>query len=93
MEEVGCEQSRRLASQEGPPAGVDVAWRRANPAGGQDPPDRARADLVAETDQLSLDAAMPPTGILAGQPEDKVTYFIADRRATRPVGVSPMTAD
>ena len=73
MEEVGCEQPGRLGTQEGPPAGVDVAGRGPEPAGGEDPADRAGADPVPEADQLCLDPSVPPAGILPGRPEDKVT--------------------
>jgi len=73
VEEVGREQPGRLRSQERPPVGVGITWRRTDPSGGGDPPDRAGADPVAQPDQFALDAAVPPPGILAGQAEDKVT--------------------
>jgi hypothetical protein len=60
MEEVGRQQPGRLRSQEGPPVGVDLAWRRADSASGEYPPDDASADPVAQTDQFALHPAVPP---------------------------------
>jgi hypothetical protein len=72
VEEIGREQSGRLCPQERAPAGVDVAWRRADPGGDEDPTDCAGANSMAETDQFPLHAAAPAR-ILPGQAEDKVT--------------------
>jgi hypothetical protein len=47
--------------------------RWADPRGGEYSPDRAGADPVAQADQFSMHAAVPPAGILPGKPEDKVT--------------------
>jgi len=58
--------------RKGPPAGVDLAGRRADPGGGKDPADRAGAETVAKTDQFALHAPVSPAGILAGQSQDKV---------------------
>jgi hypothetical protein len=54
VKEVGRQQSGRLCSQEGPPGGVGLAGRRAEPASGEDAADGAGADPVAETDQFAL---------------------------------------
>jgi hypothetical protein len=54
VEEVGREQPGRLRSQEGPPAGVELAGRWPDPAGGEDPADGAGADPVTEPDELPL---------------------------------------
>jgi hypothetical protein len=93
VEEVGPQQPGGLRSQEGSPTGVDLAGRRADPGGGEDPADGAGADPVAETDQFALHAAMAPVRVLPGQPEDEVTYLVADRRAAGPVGVCPVPGD
>jgi hypothetical protein len=44
---------------------------RADPGGGENPADRARADPVAKPDQLSLHPAVPPARVLSRQPKDK----------------------
>jgi hypothetical protein len=62
MQEVGRQQPGRLRSQEGPPVGVDLAGRRADSAGGEDPADGAGADPVAQTDQFALHPAVPQPG-------------------------------
>ena len=69
---VGREQADRLRSEEAAPVSVEIAGRRADPTGSQDPADRASADPVAETDEFSLHPAVPPAGIFPGQPEDEV---------------------
>jgi hypothetical protein len=48
---------------------------------------------MAKTDQFPLDAAMPAARVLPGQPENKVTYLVTDRRTSGPVRVCPMPAD
>lgn len=93
VEEVGRQQPGRLRFQEGPPAGVGLAGRRADPGGGEDPADGAGADPMAEPDQFALHAPVSPAGILAGEPEDKVAYLVADGWPSGPVGVGPVPAD
>jgi hypothetical protein len=48
MEEVDREQAVGLGTQERAPAGVHRSRRRTVTSGGEDVPDRARADLVAQ---------------------------------------------
>jgi hypothetical protein len=43
---------------------------RGSDAGGEDAPDRARADAMAEPGEFSLDAAMPPAKVLLSQLDD-----------------------
>src|SRR4051812_24557715 len=93
VEEVGREQPGHLRSQEGSPAGVDITWRRADPGGAEDAADGAGADPVAKPDQFPLYPPVPPSRVLPGQPEDKVTYLVADPRASWSVRVGPMPAD
>jgi hypothetical protein len=49
------------------------------PLAGEDTPDRAGADPVPQTEQLALDAPVPPVGILPGQPHDQILHLVADR--------------
>jgi hypothetical protein len=56
VEEVCREQPRCLRPQERTPARIDLAWRRADPTGGEDATDRAGADPMAGPDQFALDA-------------------------------------
>jgi hypothetical protein len=58
-----------LCAQEGTPTGVSLAGRGSD-AGGEDAPDRARADAMAEPGEFSLDAAMPPAKVLLSQLDD-----------------------
>src|SRR3954454_19784112 len=67
--------------------------RRADPASGEDPSDRAGADSVAEPDQFALYAAMPPARVLPGQPDDEVAYLVTDPRPSGSLGVGPVPAD
>ena len=59
----------------------------------EDPPDRGRADPVAELDHLALDPQIPPGAILGGQAFDQRGDLGADRRASRPVRVGPLAGD
>jgi hypothetical protein len=62
VEEVRREQPGRLRPQERPPARINLAWRRADPAGSEDTADGPGADPVAEANQFALDAPMPQPG-------------------------------
>jgi hypothetical protein len=70
-EEVGGEQPGGLSAQEGPSPGVGTPWRRAQPCGGQNPPDRAHAHAVSEPGQFSLETSVSQDG------------FSCARRSTR----------
>jgi hypothetical protein len=59
-EEVRGQQAGGLRVQEGPPPGVGPPWCWAEPSGGQDPPDGAGTDAVAESGEFALDAAVAP---------------------------------
>ncbi|MFC6023595.1 hypothetical protein ACFP2T_46500 [Plantactinospora solaniradicis] len=68
VEEVDRQQASGLVVQEGTPAGVLMAGRRADTSADQDPSDRARSDPMAEPLKFALDAAVPPSRILSGHP-------------------------
>ncbi|MDT7563744.1 MAG: hypothetical protein QOG76_2368 [Pseudonocardiales bacterium] len=60
----------------------------------QDLPDGGGADLVAESDELAVDAPVPPGGILGGQAHDQGTDAGGDAGSTRPrVRGGPAVAD
>jgi len=62
IEEVGRQQPGRLGTQEGPPDGVGLAGRRADPGGGEEPADGAGADPMAEPDESPCTRRCPQPG-------------------------------
>jgi hypothetical protein len=93
MEEVGGQQPGRLGSEEGAPVGVYPARRRAQACGGQGPADRAGADMVSESGELALDAAVSPARVLLCQADDQLTKLAVEARATGRVRVGPSLGD
>jgi hypothetical protein len=93
-EEVGSDDARRLDPQERPPRGT-------SPSGGgpetvvlQDPSNRAPSQPDAEFDQLALDPAVAPPGVLAGQTHDERGDLLVNRWATgRSMRISPAPRD
>jgi hypothetical protein len=58
----------------------------------EDPGDRARRQTDAELDQLSLDAAIAPPGILLRQTDNEHRGFLVDRwppGTAVPIGPAP----
>ena len=91
VEEIGGEHGRGLSVQELPPGRVGLPFRRGRDLQGlEDPADRGGADPVAEPEQLTLDPLVSPAVILAGEPLDQHDDLSGDRRAARPVRVSPL---
>src|SRR6185312_814373 len=66
-EEVSGQQPGGLRAQETSPPGIATPWCRAKPSGGQDPPNGAGADAMAESDEFALDPAVPPGGVVLCQ--------------------------
>jgi hypothetical protein len=60
VEKVGHEQPERLRPQKRPPVRINVAWRRTDPADGEDTADGSGTNPVAKPDQFPLDPAMTP---------------------------------
>ena len=60
VEEVDGQQASGLVAQEGTPVGVLLAGWRADTVAGQDPPDCACADLMAEPLWFALDSVVSP---------------------------------
>ncbi len=70
-EEVGGHDMGCLGSQQGPPRGPRSPRGRPDSVVLQDPGDRARRQPDAELDQLSLDPAVAPPGVLLGQTDNE----------------------
>ena len=91
VEEIGGERGRGLGLQELPPGRVGVPFRRGRYAQClEDPADRGGADPVPEFQQLALDPLVSPAVVLSGEPLDQHGDLSGDRRAARPVRVSPL---
>ena len=76
---------RRNCDQVGPVcrgAGIDAAGREDLPHGG-------RCDLYAESGQLAVDPAIPPAGVLTGQPADQRPDVAAGRWPAGPAARGP----
>jgi hypothetical protein len=82
-----------VGSEEGAPVGVGPAGRWAQVCGGQDPADGAGADVVSESGELALDAAVSPARVLPGQPDNELTQLAVDARAAWPARVGPLFRD
>jgi len=61
--------------------------------GCQDAADRAGADMVSESGELALDAAVSPARVLLCQADDELTKLTVEARATGRVRVGPSLAD
>jgi hypothetical protein len=61
-----------------PPAGVHHPRCRAEPPGGEDTADRARADVVAQSLQLALDPAVSPARVVVCKASDQVADLVVD---------------
>ena len=93
MEEIRGQQPGCLSTQETSPTGVRSTWCGADAVVAQDPPDRAQTHAVAESDQFTLDPAVPPTGVFSGQANNQLAEFAADWAAAGPAGTSPFLRD
>jgi hypothetical protein len=71
VEQVAGQDRLCLRSEELRPGRTGPARRGVDPGGVQDFPDGGGADLVAETGEFAVDAAIPPGGVLGGQPHDQ----------------------
>src|ERR1700691_6609434 len=70
-----------------------MAWSGREPGCGQDPPDGSRADAIAETEELTLNAPVPPPRVLPGQLSDQLADLLGDRRASRGIRIGPLVLD
>ena len=93
VEEVRGQQSGCLGSEKGAPVGVYPARRRAQMSGGQDAADGAGSDVVSESGELALDAAVSPARVLPCQPDDELAQLGANAGATGRARVGPFLGD
>ncbi len=80
-EKVSGQQASGLSAQEGPPPGVGPAGCRAEPRGGQAPPNRGGIDAMPETDEFAADSAVAPGRILSCQTQHQSLDVVGDRWA------------
>src|SRR5438874_6288208 len=80
-EEVARQDRLGLGAQELQPGRPGSAWRGIDPGLLQDLPHRRRRYLRSQASQLAVDPAVPPVGVLAGQPEDQGPDVAAGRWA------------
>jgi hypothetical protein len=78
-------------TQEGPPRGVPVAWRRADAVGAQDPPDGRVTELVAQVNEFAVHSAVSSLWIFSGEPVDQFADLGVHRGTTWPIWVLPPT--
>jgi len=78
--------------RKGPPAHVAAAGRWVEARAGEDPPDGAGAEPVAQAEELTLDSRVSPSWILPSQPDDQVLDLVAYRRAAGRFGYVPNAA-
>jgi len=86
-EEVACDDSSALCSQELAP-GRTGSTRRGPEAGAtQDPPDGARSDPDPQLAEFALDSHASPSGVLPAETDDEIGRLGIEGR---PTGASPM---
>jgi hypothetical protein len=93
MEEVGGQQAGRLGAEERPPVRVYPTRCRPQVCGGQDAADGAGADVVSESGELALDAAVTPGWVLLCQADDELTELVVEARTTGQARVGPFLGD
>jgi hypothetical protein len=94
VEEVAGQHGRGLGVQESPPRAVVAAhWCGRNPQPLKYPADRRRLNTMTEAEEFALDALVTPPGVVAGHLLDQRGDGRIDRRASRPVRVSPVFGD
>jgi hypothetical protein len=89
-EKVSRQEARRLRPEEVPPGLAEPPASGREPSSGEHTADRRRREPQAETFQLTLDAQVPPAGVLARQAEDQLHEISINRRAAAmPPGIGP----
>src|SRR6266705_5343767 len=83
-EEVAGQDRSGVSGEKLRPSRTIAARCRRNAMTAQDAADGARRDLVAELEELALDAAIAPTWVLPAQPQNQVTQLIRDWRPAAP---------
>jgi hypothetical protein len=77
----------------GAPVGVYPARRRAQMSGGQDAADGAGSDVVSESGELALDAAVSAARVVPGQPDDELAQLGTNAWATGRARIGPFLGD
>jgi len=94
MEQVAGEDAVRLRAQELRPGRSGPPRCGIYPGSVQDLPDCGGADLVAESGEFAVDAAVAPGGVLGGQANDQGTDTFGDGGPARSVArCGPAAAD
>ena len=82
FEEVGGQESLRLAAQEGGPGEVITVRRRLDAVDLEDFPDSGRRDRDSQDGEFTVDSPVAPTGVLACQRQDKDSDATDSRAST-----------
>src|SRR5690349_9175313 len=83
LEEVAGQQALGLGAEEIGPRGGTAFGRRVDPGVVQDLPDGGSGDLYPEHQQLAVDTAIPPPGILADQSQHQDANRVHGARPAR----------
>jgi len=78
-EKVGRDDRAGLGAQELTPGKAAAPWGRTNSMPPENQPDGGVGYPMAKFEQLSLDSALAPTGIVLGQSQDQIPDLIRDR--------------
>jgi len=70
-----------------------TAWCWINTSALQDAPHGAGPDLIAEAAELAVDAAVAPSRVLLGHPQDQLAELGRHGRTATPVWVGPAAPD
>jgi hypothetical protein len=81
---VAFSDALRLRPEELRPGRSDAAWRRVDPGGVEDLPDRGGPDLVAESGEFAMNAAVSPDRVLGSQAQDQAAEPSGDGGSTGP---------
>ena len=82
--EVTGQDAFGLGGEELGPRWSRPSWCRTHTGGGQDRPDGAGREPVAQASHLALDAPTAPGRVVPGQPQHQLAYLGRDRRSTPP---------
>jgi len=93
VKQVHRQHTVGLRTEELPPRDTRPLRRWVNTGALQDAPHGAGPDLVAETAQLAVDAAVAPGRVLFGHPQDQLAELGRYGGTATPVGVGPAAPD
>ena len=94
MQEIAGQDAFGLRGEELGPGRSRPSRRRAHTSSGQDRPDRAGSESVAQAGQLALNAPTTPGRVVPGQPQHQLAHLSRDRWTTRtPPRIGPPPRD